>query len=292
MKPKVFISLIVSVGLSLLVLTVTAQGIEEAGTNGTTTHVDWANPGLAAFQKWANLDYTSAITFTPVATIYLPIALKNHDPLLVYFDDFSNPGSGWYIDEWPGEIKWSYQNGEYEILLYNAYWWGGALSPAGGLTSYSVEADMRCHIGSTTCGYGLIFGLVDWGHFYVFIVDPGYREYSIWRYAYPNWVKLVDWTSSPHINPLGATNHLMVVRNGGYIAAYVNRQFLATANDSTYMGSLGTGLYAESYENAPVAVRYDNFKIRRLATTMGINETLLSINVKPVGTGSGSIKEP
>lgn len=290
MRHKLLCSLTVGIGIGLFLVIATAQWPARANTSRPFPDIEWVNSEISGPHKRPHLDYTPTITFTPVATIHLPVVLKNYDPLLVYFDDFSNPGSGWYVGEWPGEIKWSYQSGEYEIYLYKTWWWGGATAPVSGPTNYSVEADMRCYLGVTTCGYGLIFGLVDWDHFYVFSVDPGYQEYSVWRYAAPNWVELIDWTSSSNIKSYGATNRLMVIRNGSYIAVYVNGHLLATANDGTYTGN-GIGLFAESYEGAPVAVRFDNVRIRRLTATASMNEILWQIRGKWAETGSGSNKE-
>jgi hypothetical protein len=171
-----------------------------------------------------------------------------------------------------GDVKFSYQNGEYEILLQNAeWWWDGMLPPLGCITDYSLEADMRRYTGSTT-GYGLVFGLEDWDHLYAFIVEPGYQAYSLWRRVFPGdpiWVPLVDWTPSPHINLSDATNHLQVEHSGNRITIFVNGQHLTAVTDSAYTGCLQVGLFASTdpvASDVPAAVRYDNFQIRQLGT--------------------------
>jgi uncharacterized repeat protein (TIGR01451 family) len=204
--------------------------------------------------------------------LYLPLVLRNHDPRLPYFDDFGNPNSGWYIGD-VGDVRWGYQDGEYEILLRNAdWWWDAVLAPLGCVTDYSVEADMRRYSGSTTA-YGLIFGWQDWDHLYVFMVEPAYQYYSVWRRAFPGdpyWVPLVDWTPSSYINPVNTTNHLKVEHDGSQITVYVNNQFLATVNDSAYTGCLQVGLYVSTdpaSPSVPATVRYDNFQVGHVEAT-------------------------
>jgi uncharacterized repeat protein (TIGR01451 family) len=205
---------------------------------------------------------------TGPTSIYLPLVVRNYDSRLPYFDDFSDPGSGWYIGDSMGDVSFSYQDGEYEILLGNAdWWWDGMLPPLGCVTNYSVEADMRRYSGNTT-QYGLTFGLEDWDHLYIFIVEPGYQYYSVWRRTFPSapyWVPLIDWTPSSYINPSNATNHLKVEHSGSQITVYVNDQFLGTVGDGAYTGCLQVGLYAgtdPAYPDVPATVRYDNFQVR------------------------------
>lgn len=138
MRFKVFISLAVSVGLGLLLaLTVMAQGPESPDAGRTDPPVDYADH-----------QHIDAPHFTPTAAVYLPFVAQNYDSYRLYFDDFSDPDSGWSIVD-RTDIKWSYQAGEYEILLRNANWWGGASAPIAAIADYSVEADMHSQVGST-----------------------------------------------------------------------------------------------------------------------------------------------
>ena len=279
MRFKGFIALAVSVGLGfLLALTVVAQ--EPAGSNLGTTSSRVGPPGPT----------TDVAHFTPTAAVYLPFVAQNYDPFRLYFDDFSDPNSGWpFVDR--TDIKYSYQAGEYEILLRNANWWGAAAAPIGNIADYSVEADMHSQIGSTN-SYGLIFGLGDWDHFYTFLVYPDGQYYSIWRHD-PDWVTLVDWTQSPHVNPPGAANHLKVERTGSRIVVYVNGHLLATVRDGTYTGSLRVGLYAQTEADAPGAVRFDNFEVRQPATAAVLTGIqALSGDEKPAAGGTNSVAQP
>ena len=135
-----------------------------------------------------------------------------------YLDDFSNPQSGWATGD-TGNTRRSYVDGEYEILVRNPGWWAGALCPAGKVVSYSVEADMRNDAGTGI--HGLVFGWVDWDHFYLFAVSPDLQQYFIMRRD-TTWVQLIPWTYSPAVLPYGAVNRLRVERQGAQITVYVN----------------------------------------------------------------------
>lgn len=279
MRFKVFISLTVSTGLGLLAaLTVMAQVPESSVAGMPVPPVDSADQHIDAPQ------------FTPTAAVYLPFVAQNYDPFRLYFDDFSDPGSGWYVYD-SGDIKWSYQAGEYEILLRNADWWGGASAPITAPADYSVEADMHSQLGNTN-SFGLIFGLGDWDHFYVFLVYPDGQYYSLWRHD-PDWTVIVDWTTSPYVNPPGAANHLKVERTGSRIALNANGHQLTTVSDGTYTGYLRVGLYEQTEANAPGAVRFDNFEVRQPATAAVLpwNHTLAG-DEKPAEGGTNPPAEP
>jgi YVTN family beta-propeller protein len=182
------------------------------------------------------------------------------DPL--YVDDFS------VADRWAtgdeGWSQWSYQAGEYEILVRDANTWS-AVTPYldGGLPRFAIEADMRFATG-TLGGYGLDFGQIDWDHFYSFVIYPGSQDYGLWKETPSGWTTLVDFTYSPAINAGTATNHLRVERDGAEIRLYANDVLLASLSDSSYLGNLLVGLYVESGDSVPVAARYDNFVFRQL----------------------------
>jgi hypothetical protein len=187
---------------------------------------------------------------------------ENRDDSLLYFDDFGSSNSRWYVSD-TSDVRWSYQDGEYEILLRNPDWWGAVVAPFAWPTDYAVEADMRLQTGDDG-RYGLVFGQVDWDHFYLFIVDPAVQFYSVWRYDDPNWEFLTS-AYSTFINGPDAINHLRVERGGSQISVYVNDQFLTTVDDNQYTGLVGMGLYIDS-GNMPATGRFDNFRVQMLAT--------------------------
>jgi len=224
---------------------------------------------------------TSTPTATPTATwggkIYLPLIIKSIPPTPTptptltptpanysFFDDFSDPNSGWLIND-DGNAKYSYQNGEYEIGLYHQNWWGAVAINDFYATKYSVEADMYRYTGSNV-DYGLIFDRLNWDNFYLFEVTPDYQKYCLYRYDNKNWIELVPWTYSAQINQTNAINHLKVDRDGGNITVYVNGQQLANIYDDTFSNTQArrVGMYAETYSDSvvPGVARFDNFYLQ------------------------------
>jgi hypothetical protein len=178
-------------------------------------------------------------------------------PPLSYYDDFSNPQSGWVTGDTGNTLR-SYVDGEYEILVRNPGWWAGALCPADKRPNYTVEADMRNEEGAGI--YGLIFGWVDWEHFYLLAVSPDAQRYVVLKRD-GRWVQLYPWTSSYTVFPFGAANRVRVERKGVFITPHINNQPLEIVEDGAYLGVLGTGLYAQADALSAATVRFDNFRV-------------------------------
>ena len=197
----------------------------------------------------------------------------------LYQENFSVSGR-WYTDD-TADIRYSYQSGEYEILLRNADWWGGVRAPLkGGLTNYAVEADMRFP-DSNLGGYGLNFGQIDWDRFYNFAVYPGDQQYGLWKHTASGWSTLLGSTFSSYINAGTATNHLKVERRGSEVKLYVNGHLLTTVSDSSYLGNLPVALYADSLSLTPVTARFDNFSFSELGVTTTMQTSPTPSGVTP-----------
>lgn len=257
MKFRIF-AFAITMGLGLLLaLVVVAQGAEGTGVERTA-------PRAAAQNATSlNLDESSQITFTPAYTTFLPLVVRNHEAYL-YFDDFDDPTSGWYVgdsEEWAA----GYLAGEYQILLKKPLF--GVMVTAGfSLPSgYRIEADAR--LASSNAGtYGLVFGTYWSGgtyEGYQFIVNPTDRTYTLQKRSMGgSWTALIDWTDSAAIQPGTASNHLRVDRIGDAIQLYVNGTLVATFADGSFTGpGRGGGLRTHSGETPPVDIRFDNLVV-------------------------------
>jgi uncharacterized repeat protein (TIGR01451 family) len=210
------------------------------------------------------VEITRQASFDTFAYIYLPIIFRNYCPPGPYADDFSDPGSGWPIDD-TGDTLYEYLNGEYRILLRNANWWAGA-RPGFKASNYIVAVDVRRTTGGITGSYGLIFGLSDdWSQFYSFEIAPHSippaHNYIIFRYNSGNWTPLAAGFSD-NISPIwDVTNRLKIERNGSLIRAYANGHLLTSVSDGSYTGSRHVGLIATSSSMPNLDVRFDNFTV-------------------------------
>jgi hypothetical protein len=249
----------VGVGFALLLLLLMAVPVLAEGQAAALPVSALPFQGTPATGPGQGAGRAPTIDFTPTVTVYLPSVDRRWDPRLPYLDDFSNPSSGWKVSD-SGNTVWFYTGGEYEILMRNAGWWAGATCPLTSLTDYSVEADMHRPAGATS-SYGLIFGFQDWSHFYLLVVSPDSQMYAVLR-QYDGWTSIVDWGGSTAIKTQSDTNHLQVERTGAHINAYANGQLLASADDSSFMGGLQVGVYAQAGNSVPDAAYFDNFSVQ------------------------------
>jgi uncharacterized repeat protein (TIGR01451 family) len=197
------------------------------------------------------------------STVYLPIALKGYDskyPCPAYYkDDFSDPGSGWYVDN-DSNRKYAYTGGQYQIWLKKPSWWAIVTSGAKA-TDFTAAVSAR-RVSGSSGGYGIFFGSFVpnevWGHWYE--VRIGSNNYRISKYENGWWTHLQNWTTSGHIKTGTSWNRLKVIREGDSIALYINDQHLATVTDSSITGLRRVGLLAFSSSSA-LDARFDNFAL-------------------------------
>jgi hypothetical protein len=218
--------------------------------------------------------------FTQVMpSVYLPIVTRR--ACQPYFDDFSDPNSGWPNFEDETRI-YDYVNGEYKILVKNAKSWAGA-SPDFQASEYYVGVDVRS-ASDVPGSYGIIFGLTeDWSSFYTFEIDPeGY--YTIWQYK-NNGFKNLFVNYSPYINKLTEPNRIMVKQAGNSIEVYANGNLLPSKTATTFTGMGYVGLIVSSFEEINVEARFDNFYVDPLAcgltSQLSPSQTRKGINSLP-----------
>lgn len=189
-------------------------------------------------------------------TIYLPSVLRSCSTRL-FFDDFSQPGSGWPIYE-DDVSRYQYLNQEYRILAKVVPAWVAA-RPGFQSTQYVVTVDVRNATG-THGYYGILFGFAeDWSHFYFFVVHPTGR-YVILR-ADPDTSYWIADGYSSSIQTGTATNQLKLERNGSMIWAYVNGDLLTILPDGTFTGRGYLGLITVADTVPNVDARFDNFTV-------------------------------
>jgi predicted outer membrane repeat protein len=188
--------------------------------------------------------------------IYIPCMLSSCSTQL-FFDDFSNPASGWPIFE-DNVSRYQYINQEYRILAKVVPAWIAAI-PDYQATQFVVTVDVHNATGVNGY-YGILFGVAqDWSHFYFFVIHPTGR-YVILRADPGNSYWIADgYSNSIHTGT--STNQLKLERKGNMIWAYVNGDLLTILADGTYtgLGSVGLITVADNAQN--VDARFDNFTV-------------------------------
>ncbi len=173
-------------------------------------------------------------------------------PLL--FDDFGDPDSGWTPRSDDTGSR-GYRDGVYFITLStsNWMWW----DRAGYIfDDFSFQVDAQQISGYEGNDYGVVFRLVDIDNYYRFSIS-GSGYFSLFKQEKGEWITIVEWRQSAHINPGGELNRLKVVCQGNRITLYVNdQQMTSVVDDSFAQGDIG--LFAGTYDQPNNEVTFDN----------------------------------
>lgn len=236
-------------------------------------------------QAGANVDTRQYLPFaavgpSPIATVIVPtppfpptIPPQPTSPPLcpsVYYDDFSNPNSGWALID-NSLMRTDYINGEYRIKSWQSGYFLMIKAPSCSRIDYTVTANARWD-SRTGSDIGLVFGLTPWTNYYLFFINTDYGEYALLRYSSGSgYTALQDWTASSAISTGLATNLMSAVRNGSRIDLFVNQMNLGTWNDGDSGSTTYAGLIMSPYSDDPIAdARFDNFEIRNIGSVAPI----------------------
>lgn len=195
---------------------------------------------------------------------YLP-CIMNHN-CSGYFDDFSNPTSGWLVGIF-GDFIFDYvlYDEEYKIVINSSNSYAFTYPGVQG-SDYTVSASLR-NPDTVYGSYGILFGVADnWSTLYSLEIFPD-GWYGIYRYSYDAGLgeivldKIIKEDFSSEIKLGSTVNQLKIDRIDAAIKAYANNQLLASVVDSTYTGNGYIGLIEFSYNQAGVEIRFDNFRV-------------------------------
>jgi hypothetical protein len=214
--------------------------------------------------------------------MYLPVNLHNF--CYDFFDDFSNPSSGWTIrdDEYAKE---EYLDGEYRVLIKDAVNSRYRVWPPQYCYReyYSVEFDIRW-VGEPGESYGILFDKVapTYPDGYLFLVGTtGTPGYSFEQNGYPT--REIYSSPSSAINSGSGSNHLKVTRFGNQVTLEINGIVLGTWIIPDPVDRKETYIYIEPRtEHSTFEVRIDNFSI-----TMLNQKPSIQLQEPVVLTGSG-----
>jgi CSLREA domain-containing protein len=219
-------------------------------------------------------------------TMNLPCAMKSCSRQL-YFDDFSNPSSGWKILE-NSFGRYEYLNNEYRILTKVVPAWEASF-PGYKATNYVVSADVRNATGVN--GYaGILFGFApDWSHFYFFVVNnTGSFTIVQWNLETSYWISN-GYSGAIHLGT--AVNQLKLERNGSMIWAYANGELLSIVKDDSFTGSGYVGLIVIADTNLYVDARFDNFRVEPISCGASYSYPKPEADANKIGTAGMALPE-
>jgi hypothetical protein len=204
-------------------------------------------------------------TFNVEASIFIPLIFDKY--CTDFFDDFSNPASGWDIVDDDFELT-EYLNGEYRVLTKQAGYFYFYLSPTWSRENYVVEVDVRW-ASEPAYSYGIIFGVLpDFSRYYLFDMNTDVQQFRVLRRGPSGFSEVVPITSSSVINGGISSNHLKVTRDGDKFTLEVNGTVLGTWWDGTINGPTFAGIMTSPYDDQPISdTRFDNFALMCLPSS-------------------------
>lgn len=209
---------------------------------------------------------TPTPTWTPTPVGPTPTPTPPPSPR-VFFDDFSNPNSGWETGS-VDECSFDYVGGVYfvdvERANYICYSSAPMQSRADG--TFEVEAEKLDEMDGSI--YGLFFGgkFDSGGHLiqaYIFWVDPAAQRFALQKYDRGDWSYLTNWTFFAGIESGDEVNVLKARRQGKHIVLYINGMDVASLDDASLAGNGEAGVmvwsgYTSAYSWSSM---FDNFKV-------------------------------
>ncbi|MGD8457957.1 MAG: hypothetical protein PVF83_16395 [Anaerolineales bacterium] len=177
---------------------------------------------------------------------------------VIYFDDFSNPESGW-DHSLEGGVKEYYQ-GTYHVRIEvpNHFSWSLAHQSLGDVR---IEVDLAFTGDVDLAEMGIICRLVDSNNFIFFTIRSD-GQYAVFKRQDGNeyFIGMTSYQFSPVIKTGVSTNYLEVECVGDRFTLYANDEHLITANDTSFqIGDVG--LIVGAFDQTPVNVFFDNFTV-------------------------------
>ena len=221
------------------------------------------------------LYFTQLLTETTAFTVHLPLVMNNCR--FCYFDDFSDPTSGWPTGNTTFGSTY-YDQGVYRMTMSAI---GGAEIFGGVSPDWIVPNDavikVDAWIDSPQSGVGilpaisLVFGLrtmpyqnqLIWIDWYEFRVSPEQQYYRIWKWRYSggdyDYTVLTSGNSPAILPDINVVQKLEVRRAGDAITLVINDTTLETVTDTSnpYNGDRSVGIGGGDFYTAG----FDNFEV-------------------------------
>jgi|WetSurMetagenome_2_1015567.scaffolds.fasta_scaffold94005_2 hypothetical protein len=178
---------------------------------------------------------------------------------VLYFDNFSDPSSGWrQASDISG--KMDYEQDQYNISISIPHYDLWAVSNEE-YKDVRVEVDATPLMGTESIRFGLICRYENKDNFYFFVIT-GDGYYTIGKVAdgIPTLMGQEMMSYSPAVIKWNTQNHLRFDCSGSTLTGYANSQSVASVDDTDFSKG-DAGLIAGSFEQADVDVVFDNFVV-------------------------------
>jgi hypothetical protein len=205
---------------------------------------------------------TASLLLTSMPLVPKPSATNspNSNRELLFFDDFSDPNSGWDRAD-VADYYADYYNGAYRIIVHSDMSDSWANPDGNSYTDVSIEVDATKNAGPDDNDFGVICRYQGADQFYYAVISSdGY--YGITKVTSNSSTHLGggEMQHSNYINQGSATNHIRFDCSGNVLTLYVNGQQLDRQTDAEYTSG-NVGLIAGTYGTAGTDILFDNFSV-------------------------------
>lgn len=251
--------------LAIWILLAYRWGLRSAGVAaavmlvvGSVIFLGVASTRMTAIPAPTHTPITAASTTTPtLAPSPTPAATPSPQVALLYSDDFGDPSSGWSVS--PSESgERGYSHGEYYVLVKEPnriqLGWSGRT-----FTDFRLEVDARKVAGPDHNEFGVMVGRRDGENFCMFVISSDGRYQAV-KWLNGEWVSLIPWNDSPHINRGPSANHLTLIVQGPNYSFYVNGEHLVDATDAGFAGG-DIGFAVGNWQEGGSRIHFDNLEV-------------------------------
>ncbi|MGB9592647.1 MAG: hypothetical protein ACPL7R_00755 [Anaerolineae bacterium] len=181
-----------------------------------------------------------------------------------FFDDFSDPMSGWPRSSDNPAYVMAYVSGEYQILAKQSGLVFVSLAPVQMQSDWVRISVKARRAGGSALAYGVVFG---GSGMYALMVSPQ-GWVALWQYDAQarQWVEVRGWTRCNAVRGGEATNTLTVDKEDGLVRFFVNGtavEFTPTwrDRDTFVVRSLGLAAISFSESGPPADSRFDDYAV-------------------------------
>ncbi len=214
---------------------------------------------------------TPSPTRTPIAPpqCYLPRIARNYrystgGTPTPFYDDFSDPMSGWPRSADNPAYAMAYVGGEYQILARQSGLVFVSLAPVQMQSDWVRISVKARRVGGGALAYGLVFG---GSEMYALMVSPS-GWVALWRYdgQARQWVEVRGWARCTAVRAGDAANTILVDKQDGMVRFFVNDtpvEFKPAWQDDDGLLVRSIGLAAILFAEAgpPADCRFDDYAV-------------------------------
>jgi len=235
-----------------------------AGPNSSSTPSSVATaPPTPVVMETAISTIPPEPTATPT-TAAAPTPKPTSQPDVLYQDDFSDPNSGWKIQEFDNYFIGYHEPSYYHVEVHNPN--DKALVQVPGkktFDDFTVETKVLTSVNNTAKSgdfrYGLFFRRSG-NQYYAFAISPSTKKWYVLKSS-PGALTVLKEGVDESIQGLTAEDSLRVDAKGSTFFFHINDKLIDFVNDTDYAKG-ETGFYVETIDSPRVHAHFDQITIR------------------------------